>query len=171
MEPADEIGLKKEIVSLIPRLRRFALGLTGGGSEADDIVQIALERALGRLHQFTPGTRLESWLFRIVQTSWIDERRRANRREEAVEMDALERLQGGGSAHHDAAQIRQDVAAAMTSLNDEQRILIVYVLVEGYSYGEAAEALGIPIGTVMSRLARARKLLVEKLSAAEESSL
>lgn len=162
----DNTALRREIVALIPRLRRFALGLTGGQADADDLVQTALEKALSRLDQFTPGTRLDSWLFRIVQTSWIDNRRKAVRREDTMDADMMERIPG----RHDPGDtethaIRDGVNRAIGQLSDDQRVLAVLVLVEGYSYQEAAEMEDVPIGTVMSRLSRARKTMAAFLDA------
>lgn len=164
---ADTPELRAEIVSLIPRLRRFALGLTGNATDADDLVQTALEKALTRLHQFKAGTRLDSWLFRIVQTSWIDNRRRAVQREDTMEAETIERLPG--APIHTDAETRMalgDINSALASLSDDQRVLAVLVLVEGYSYQEAADLEGIPVGTVMSRLSRARKALANQLRGA-----
>lgn len=156
----DDTALRRKIVDLIPRLRRFALGLTGSQADADDVVQTALEKALTRLDQFTAGTRLDSWLFRIVQTCWIDDRRKAVRREETVDAGTLERMPGlqdpGHTAAHDA---RDEVVYALAQLSEEQRSVVILVLVEGYSYQEAADLEGVPIGTVMSRLSRARKTM------------
>ena len=164
---ADTPELRAEIVSLIPRLRRFALGLTGNSTDADDLVQTALEKALTRLHQFKAGTRLDSWLFRIVQTSWIDNRRLAVRREDTMEADTIERLPEA-PIHADAEtrMALSDINSALASLSDDQRVLAVLVLVEGYSYQEAADLEGIPVGTVMSRLSRARKALANQLRGA-----
>lgn len=164
---ADTPELRAEIVSLIPRLRRFALGLTGNSTDADDLVQTALEKALTRLHQFEAGSRLDSWLFRIVQTSWIDNRRRAVRREDTMEAETIERLPE--APIHSDAETRMalgDINSALASLSDDQRVLAVLVLVEGYSYQEAADLEGIPVGTVMSRLSRARKALANQLRGA-----
>ncbi len=161
---ADQKELRQQIVAVIPKLRRFARGLCGSAADADDLVQVALEKALTRLHQFTPGTRLDSWLFRIVQTSFLDDRRKAARREEGLEMDVLDRLPHARveDRAEQGLEIR-DIDRALTTLPDEQRSLIVLVLVEGYSYQEASDMLEVPIGTVMSRLSRARKALVLKL--------
>lgn len=161
----DNAALRREIVALIPRLRRFALGLTGRQVDADDLVQTALERALTRLDQFTPGTRLDSWLFRIVQTSWIDDRRRAARREDTMDAEMMERLPGQHVPDHAHAQhLRDDLNRALAELSEDQRALTVLVLVEGYSYQEAAEMEGVPVGTVMSRLSRARKSMTAFLN-------
>ena len=156
----DHAVLRREIVTLIPRLRRFALGLAGTQADADDLVQTALEKALKRLDQFTPGTRLDSWLFRIVQTSWIDNRRKAERREDTMEIDKMERIAScNHPGHAEAHGILHDVNRALTQLSDDQRALAVLVLVEGYSYEEAADMTGVPVGTVMSRLSRSRKAM------------
>lgn len=161
---SDDAALRRQIVGLIPRLRRFALGLTGSPADADDLVQVALEKALTRLNQFKPGTRLDSWLFRIVQTSFIDDRRKVARREESMESETLARLPGAHAPDNTAerAELR-DVDRALASLSEDQRVLAVLCLVEGYSYQEASDTLNVPIGTVMSRLARARKALTARL--------
>lgn len=124
------------------------------------MVQVTLERSLSKLHQFESGTRLDSWMFRILQTAWIDERRRRGRQGEVAPAEELDRVaarDGGDFA------VRREVAEAMEKLSEDQQALVILVLVEGYSYQEAAEQLGIPIGTVMSRLARARKALMQSL--------
>lgn len=159
-------------MALIPRLRRFALGLTVDPAAADDLVQAALERSLTRLHQFTVGTRIDSWMFRIVQTCWIDEVRRASRRGPTVGLEAIADMAEpttGDIVH--GVQTRQNVASAMQCLSPEQRALVMMVLVEGYSYQEAADALDMPLGTVMSRLSRARKALMARLSEVEGDAL
>ncbi len=161
----DNTALRREIVAQIPRLRRFALGLTGRQSDADDLVQTALEKALTRLDQFRPGTRLDSWLLRIVQTSWIDDRRRAVRREDTMDAEMMERIPGQTEPGHAATYgIRDGVNRALAQLSDEQRALAVLVLVEGHSYQEAAELEGVPVGTVMSRLSRARRAMAAFLT-------
>lgn len=161
----DNTALRREIVALIPRLRRFALGLAGAKADADDLVQTALEKALTRLDQFTPGTRLDSWLFRIVQTSWIDDRRKAMRREDTMDADMMERIPGRNDpGHAEALGIRDDVNRALSQLSDDQRALTILVLVEGYSYQEAADMEGVPVGTVMSRLSRARRTMATFLA-------
>lgn len=161
---ADQMDLKAEIVSLIPRLRRFARGLCGNPIDADDLLQVALEKALSRLHQFEQGTRLDSWLFRIVQTSFLDERRKVQKREQNTDMTLLEQSPALQDYDRSAEQLAlRDIDRAMATLPDDQRLLLVLVLVEGYSYQEAANLTGVPIGTVMSRLARGRKALAAQL--------
>lgn len=161
---AGTAGIRDEIVALIPRLRRFARGLTRNADQADDIVQITLEKALTRSDQFNPGTRLDSWMFRILQNSWIDETRRNSKYGASVDIDSLADIlpAPGEEAHNAGAQ--RDISIAMQALSDDQRILVMLVLVEGYSYQEAARITGVPIGTVMSRLARGRQVLMKELS-------
>lgn len=149
-------AIRQELTALLPRLRRFAYGLTGSQDEGDDVVQSACERALGRLHQWRPGTRLDSWMYRIVQNLWIDRVRSRRSRPEA-DPEILEQIPGGDAeremqARLDLARVRRLVAL----LPAEQREVLLLVTVEGQSYKDAAATLEIPIGTVMSRLARAR---------------
>ena len=156
--------LKAEIAALLPRLRRFARTLTNAQrDDADDLVQLAVEKALTRLSQWQPGTRVDSWMFRIMQNAWIDEiRSRQRRAETALDEDGLEAL-----APVEPGRLAEQLALrrAIASLGEEQRAVVGLVLVEGLSYAEAAEVLGWPIGTVTSRLARAREQLQTLLDA------
>lgn len=159
------VDVRQEIVALLPRLRRFACALTGSLDEADDIVQAACEKALTRLDQFTPGTRCDHWMFQIIRTQWIDRLRHRKRREgingsadvEAVGFDA--RIYEQTEARMELDIVRRELAR----LPEEQRVIVVLVTVDGRSYQEVADMLGIPIGTVMSRLSRARRRLAEVL--------
>jgi RNA polymerase sigma-70 factor (ECF subfamily) len=160
-------SVRRSMVALLPRLRRFAYGLTGSVDEGDDVVQSACERALSRLHQWEPGTRLDSWMYRIVQNVWIDRCRAACNREAPAEAGVLEAIPGGDASHE--VEARLELAAVrrhVAQLPEEQRAVLLLVSVEGASYREAAEILGIPIGTVMSRLARARLSLGRALDGA-----
>jgi RNA polymerase sigma-70 factor (ECF subfamily) len=157
-----EIGvtqeLRAELVGLLPRLRRFAYGLTGSLDDGDDLVQGACERALRRLDQFQPGTRLDSWMYRIVQNLWIDQRRARQVRPEAGVAPAdLEALSVGDAERElNSRLVLANVQRAVTALPEEQRAVLLLVCVEGQSYKAVADVLEIPLGTVMSRLARAR---------------
>jgi RNA polymerase sigma-70 factor (ECF subfamily) len=158
---------RADIVAMLPRLRRFALALTGQMADADDIVQIAVERALMRLDQFQPGTKLDAWMLSIVRNAWIDEARARTRRSRVFAPAELgERVGGGGEAPMQARLDAQDVWSAMTSLPQEQREAVALVCVEGLAYREAADALGVPIGTLTSRLARGREALMQMLGEA-----
>lgn len=154
--------VRQQIIALLPRLRRFALGLTGSRDDADDLVQAACERALSRLHQWQPDTRLDSWMFRIVKTIWIDQWRTNRARGEHVDLDSIEPPAGSNGRHvTEARNTLEVVCRAMERLPDEQRLVLTLVSVDGLSYEEAAAVLEVPVGTVMSRLARARRRLYE----------
>ena len=151
---------RMQMVAMLPRLRRFALGLTGSRDEADELVQAACERGLARLHQWQPGTRLDSWMYRIIQSMWIDEWRRRRARVEQVDTEMLESLSGSDGRHEAEVRLTLDEALqAMARLPDEQRVVLMLVSVEGLSYRETAEVLDVEMGTVMSRLSRARQKL------------
>ena len=148
---------RREIAALLPRLRRFGRTLARHREDADDLVQIALERALTRSEQWQPGTRLDSWMFRIMQNAWIDETRVRERR--AKTFVAEEEGEHVGVSSTDAQIDAIAVRKAVAQLGDDQRAVVGVVLVEGRPYREAAEVLGVPIGTLTSRLARAREAL------------
>ena len=157
--------IRAEIAALVPRLRRFAYTICGSRDEGDDLVQTACLKAISRLDQYQPGTRLDSWMFRIVQTSHIDAIRRRKRQATPADPERLERSSDDGAA---AAQIEHRLLlararSAIAGLPEEQRAVMALVAIEGYSYKEAAEILETPVGTIMSRLARARARLLPLL--------
>lgn len=154
--------LATDLAALLPRLRRFARSITFHREDADDLVQVAMERALGRSEQFTEGTRLDSWMFRIVKNAWIDEVRSRVRRDQVFAPEEEGEQVGDDSA--EAHQQRLAVQKAMSLLSEEHRLVVGLVLVDGLSYKDAAEALEIPVGTLTSRLARARDALQKLLS-------
>jgi len=164
----EEQRFRAELVSLLPRLRRFARALTGRREDADDLVQIALERSLVRRAQWQPGTNLRSWMFKILNNAWIDEVRARSRRDSVFAPEEAAIAAGGSEAAHPADAIA--VRRAMEQLNEDQRIAVALVLVEGLTYKEAAEVLGVPMGTVTSRLARARGQLQALLSGGETAA-
>ena len=160
-------GFGDQLIAALPRLRRFARGLTGSASEADDLVQAACERALAREHQFQEGTRFDSWMFRIVQTIWIDQLRARDVRKEDADVPE-QRLGTDEPVRRVEARLAlAEVRRAVDRLPAEQRTTLMLVTVEGLSYREAAEAAGVPVGTIMSRLARARIALQQQLNGGE----
>lgn len=161
MTPAEQ-QFRAELVNLLPRLRRFARALARHREDADDLVQAALERALTRREQWTPGTRLDSWMFKIINNAWIDEVRSRARRDALFAPE--EEGEGVGAPQAGSPVDAIAVRRAMALLNDDQRAAVGLVLVEGLPYKEAAEVLGIPIGTLTSRLARAREQLQAALA-------
>ena len=151
---------KQQLVALVPRLRRFAYGLTGSMDEGDDLVQAACERALGRLHQWQKGTRLDSWMFRIVQTIWIDRMRAQKTRGRTSDLEQAAHVVGDDGVRTVESRLTLDrVRTAIAELPEEQRLVLAMISIDGRSYKETAEALDLPIGTVTSRLARARHRL------------
>ena len=153
--------IRNQMVQLLPRLRRYAMALTGSAADGDDLVQDTVERALKSLHQWEPGTRLDSWMFRIAKNRFIDTRRSA-RRTRLVAIDAPEEAAAvavDGERAMESHLALQDVNAAMQALPADQRQAVALVLVDGLSYRQAADILEIPIGTLTSRIARAREAL------------
>jgi RNA polymerase sigma-70 factor (ECF subfamily) len=163
MTGPDEARFRSELAALLPRLRRFAMVLTGAVADADDLSQAALERALTRQGQFVPGTRLDSWVFRIAQNLWIDQIRSRKSRGQHTELE-----EAHGQARNEDMASRIDMARTIAALPEDQRTVVGLVLVEGWSYQEAADMLQTPIGTVMSRLSRARERIRAVLSVGEE---
>ncbi len=158
---------KTEMIGLLPRLRRFALSLTRSGPDADDLLQDACTNALQKWQQYDPAQPFDRWMFRVIRNLWVSEIRKRNVRMGEGQIDAQEthELQSPGSAEETltAKQVRRKVA----DLDQDLAQPLMLVCAEGYSYKEAAELLNIPIGTVMSRIHRARKLLVSNLSVQE----
>ena len=160
-------AFERELLTLLPRLRRFARVLARDPADADDLLQVALERALKAQGQWMPGTRLDSWMMKIMRNCWIDEMRSRTRRGRTFVPEV--EGEGIGSRAHEEVETRAEMHAverAMNSLSAEQREVIALVLVEGLAYREAADLLDIPIGTLTSRLTRGRQALAQMLEAA-----
>jgi RNA polymerase sigma-70 factor (ECF subfamily) len=143
------------LVALIPRLRRYARALAGDRAAADDLVQDTLERAWAKLHLFRGGTDLRAWLFTVMHNVHVN-RVRAARPTDALDEEMPELAQR--AVQGDALVVR-DLERALAALPAAQREVLLLVALEDLSYEETAQVLGIPIGTVMSRLARAREKL------------
>ena len=167
MNPSQ--SFERELVALLPRLRRFAHGLARSPSEADDLVQATAERALRSESRWQPGTRLDSWLYRIMRNLWIDTVRARGRRQrhEAPEEEA-EAIGEDPRPSIEASIELQRAMAAMQQLPDEQREVVALILIEGFGYREAAEILDLPIGTVSSRLVRGRTALLAMLGGKDD---
>jgi RNA polymerase sigma-70 factor (ECF subfamily) len=147
------------MAEFLPRLRRFSVALTGNLDQGDDLVQETCVRALSRMDQWQPGTSFESWMYRIAQNLWFDRLRAAKIRGELVDISsAAEAIAGpDGREVTESRLTLAAVSSAMQHLSADQRLLIALICVDGLSYKEAAEITDSPIGTVMSRLARARR--------------
>ena len=151
-----------ELAAVWPRLRRFAHALARNPADADDLAQMAAEKAFKSFNQFQPGTKFDSWLFRICRTSWIDTIRSRNRR--AAHEAPGELAESIGYDPSPATEAAIDLGraqAAMQRLPEEQREVVALILIEGFGYREVAEMLDMPIGTVSSRLVRGRLALLE----------
>jgi RNA polymerase sigma-70 factor (ECF subfamily) len=157
--------VRREIVVLLPRLRRLARAIAG--QDGDDLVQICVERALSRLSQYDPDSRLDRWMFRILKNAWIDETRRRARKARVFAPQEAGENTGDDSAERMQAKLEiADVAKAMAQLPEDQRLAVALVCVEGLTYREAAEVLEVPMGTLTSRLARGREALLARLGGA-----
>ena len=163
---APSFSFDSELVALLPRLRRFAHGLSRSPADADDLTQATVERALRSRDRWQSGTRLDSWAYRIMRNLWIDTARARSRKDkvEAPEMEA-ERVGEDPTASMDAAVDLSRMMSAMERLPDEQREVVALILIEGFGYRETAEMLDLPIGTVSSRLVRGRTALLELVGA------
>jgi len=161
IEQEDENVFREQLVTLLPRMRRFALSLTSDMNEADDLVQAACEHALSRRQQFKAGNRMDRWMFSIIHHLLIDETRAMRRKKPhvpfeegrflATAMNSMKRIE--------AKFQLQEVFSAMQRLGDNDRLVLSLVCIDGMSYRDAAQTMQVPIGTVMSRLARARRKL------------
>jgi RNA polymerase sigma-70 factor, ECF subfamily len=145
----------EHLVELIPRLRRYARALVGDRASADDLVQDTLERAWAKLHLYRRGTDLRAWLFTVMHNVHVN-KVRATRVTDTLEDELPELAQRASQG--DTLLVR-DLDRAIARLPSEQRAVLLLVTLEEMSYEEVARALGIPIGTVMSRLSRAREKL------------
>ena len=163
MSESNEL-LRGRIIELLPRLRRFARTLTRNAHDADDLLQLVLERALTHLQQWQSGTRLDSWLYGILRNAWIDELRSRERREQLFSDPAEAESVADQSADASGTLLIQQ---ALAQLPEDQRLAVALVLIEGLPYKEAAHVMGVPIGTLTSRLARGREALQQLLQPEE----
>ena len=163
----DLAAFEEELLQLLPRLRRFARALSRDAADADDLCQAGIEKALRARGQWEPGTRLDSWMYRILRNTWIDTGRARSRAAETFVPEAAGIDIGDDGARAIESRVElNEVAAAMRLLPDEQREAVALVLVEGLAYKEAAAILDIPMGTLTSRLVRGRQALQARLGEA-----
>ena len=149
----------RELVALLPRLRRFALGLCAEPDAADELVQEACAKALRKQAQWQPGSRLDSWMYKITQNCWYDSLRSSGRKAMGEPVDADF---GDGQRWEEGMQAKISLNQTLTALAQMEpamREVLALVCIEGMSYKQTAEFLDLPQGTVMSRLSRARKQL------------
>jgi RNA polymerase sigma-70 factor (ECF subfamily) len=150
--------IHRNIEAEIPRLRRYARALARDVTAADDLVQDCLARALGKLHLWREGTDLRAWLFTILHNQYVNQVRRAVREGTAVGLSDSEPMLMRPPHQGKGLELR-DLERALAKLPEEQRAVILLVGLEGMRYEEVAEVLGVPVGTVRSRLSRGRAAL------------
>lgn len=157
-------ALRTEMIQLLPRLRAFGRSLTGAQDQADDLVQQTVEKALRHSSSFADGTRLDSWLFRIMRNTWIDGHRARRPTVALHDLETTAPLAGEDGREITESRIYlAQVRRIMDTLPEDQRSVLMLVCVEGLSYRDTAQALDIPEGTVMSRLSRGRLALAAAL--------
>lgn len=164
------VDVRQQMIGHLPRLRRFALAITGDAIEADDLVQETCLRALSNVHQFHAGTKLDSWLFRIAKNAWLDRKKSASARN--VHMDIEDMQDIGDPLAQQVIESRttlRETSRAIMQLPEELSDLLILVCIDGRTYEEAATMLDLPIGTVMSRLARARRMLHQSMKSGSVS--
>ena len=156
--------VREGLVRHLPKFRRFALSLARNQADADDLVQAGIERALAKAKTYNPDYKVETWVFKIIQNHWTDQMRKRARRGTTVDIDQAYSLAGeDGRRSVEIRDLSFKARLAIEQLPEDHRSVVALILVNGESYKDAAEILGIPVGTVMSRLYRARKSLVEQL--------
>jgi len=156
-------GRDHPILAQIPHLRRYAHALLGDRARAEDLVQDCLERAWSRFHLWREGSNLRTWLFTIMHNLHANAARTASRRPQTVPMDESSIVAPIRAAQEDGLELAS-IETALAALSEDQRQVILLVGLEEMSYQEAAAVLGVPIGTVMSRLHRARERLRQLLT-------
>jgi RNA polymerase sigma-70 factor (ECF subfamily) len=160
----SSLSFEDGLTALLPRLRRFAHTLSRDAADADDLTQATVERALRSRAQWEPGTRLDSWVYRIMRNLWVDTIRSRGRREDLhVPVEEAERIGTDPRAGIEASIDLRNAMNAMQRLPDEQREIVALILIEGFGYRECSEILELPIGTVSSRLVRGRTALLKMM--------
>lgn len=159
-EKSRDAVVRDGLEEVFPRLWRYCVALTGRRDLGDDLAQTTCARALEKAHLFDPSTHLDRWMFRMAQRVWLNEMRAARLRAvpDAVDAEDAAAILPSTETNILARQVLDKVM----DLPEAQRMAVLLVYVEGYKYSEAAEALDVPIGTIMSRLATARRKLAEQ---------
>ena len=158
---AQEHEFRQRLLAMLPRLRRYCNALTGDMHSADDLLQSSVEKALRRWQQYQPGTEFERWMYRLCRNHWIDTMRTEKSSDELTD-DMMIAGEGDNPEQQALTQAAlRHMQIHFNALSEGLRMVLYLVAVEGRSYQEAADILDIPAGTVMSRLARARKQLAE----------
>ena len=167
MKSAEQV--KRDLVALLPRLNRYARNLTRSRTDADDLLQATCTRVLDRWTQFQPGSNFDRWAFTVMSSISRNHLRADNVRFGSGQVDAAEELQANDSP--DRNKFRDEVFTQLENLPDAQRQVLTLVYIEGYTYQETADILDVPVGTIMSRIARGRARLSKELDAPMESTI
>lgn len=146
-----------DLLDLLPHMRRYALGLTSDGDRAEDLVQDALERALKNAHRFQAGTNLKAWLFTIIHNTFLSDMRRAKVRGNHLDADEVYSPNLSIQANQEANVGTKDIKGCLGQLKQHEREVLLLVAIEGMTYEQAAEVMDVELGTVKSRLFRARE--------------
>lgn len=162
---------RRLIVEQIPHLRRYARALLGDADLADDLVQDALTRAMDRLHLWRPGSDMRAWLFTILHNQHVNAAKRRTRKPDSAGLEPVHENLHAVQPAQGATRTIRDLDRALGQLSDDQCQVVLLVGLEGLSYAETAEVLGVPVGTVMSRLDRGRKRLRELMENGEAPAL
>ncbi len=157
------------IIQYIPRLRRYARALLNDAERAEDLVQETLMRALGSMALWRRGSDMRAWLFTIMHNQYVNDCRRAQKRPDAQSLDEAGALESHASSSADQFAGLDDIEVGLMRLPENQRAVLLLVSLEGLSYRQTAKVLGIRLGTVMSRLHRARERMRSWLYALPES--
>lgn len=163
-QPSAPLDIRRDLVSLLPKMRRFAMTLARNAGDADDLVQETCERAIAKSHLWNGEGRLESWIYTMTRNLWVDEVRKRKVRVGAGAVDAAEQNELTVDAAAEKSVYIHQINKLIMSMPEGLSSVFVLVNVEGYSYKEAADILGIPVGTVMSRLSAARLRLAAMVS-------
>jgi len=167
MSPSVPSRLRDTLINEIPRLRTFAASLCHNRAEADDLVQETLVKAWNKFDSFAPGTSLTAWLFTILRNTFLSERRKRQR--EVEDGDGRIAASATSQPEQPGHMELQDLRGALAALSEEQRIALILVAASGLSYEEAAEVCDCAVGTVKSRVNRARVRLAELLDTGPEA--
>lgn len=149
-QPAPTIDLRRDLIGLLPKLRRFAMTLTTGPAEADALVQLVCTRAIAKSHLWNAETRLDSWLYTITRMLWADEKKKRRLRVATTPADSDQRATEADELY--ANPLHQ----LITALPEGAASVFILVSIEGHSYQQASDILAIPVATVMTRLTAAR---------------
>jgi len=162
---------RQAVIAEIPKLRRFARALSGDPAMADDLVQDCLERALGRLHLWRENTNMRAWLFTILRNLHLNQLRHNARRPREAPLDEMGDSTGSVAPSQVDGVALRDLNNALSKLSDEHREVVLLIGLEGMTYQETAEIVGIPLGTVMSRLSRGREMLAHLMDEQEQTDI